>query len=81
MLEHLRAPHEVDARVLERDRPSGSSRRSSAPGTLRARALERALGEVDADRVGARVAQGAHEAPRAAAEVEHALAPPGLVEE
>ena len=51
------------------------------PGDVAARALERALGQLDADRVGARVEQRGDEAPRAAAEVEHALAPLRLGEQ
>ena len=54
--------------------PSGPSACSSAPGHVAARALERRLGELDADGVGARVLQRGDEAARAAAEVEHALA-------
>ena len=81
VLEHLRAPHEVDARVLERDRAVGAERAQVGAGHVAARALERALGELDADGVGARVAQGGDEAAGAAAEVEHALAGAGLAEQ
>ena len=81
VLEHLRAPHHVDARVLERDRPVGAEQAQVRAGHVAPRALERALGQVDADRVGALGAQRRHEAPGAAPEIEHALAPPGLLEE
>ena len=74
VLEHLRAPDEVDARVLERDRPVGAERAQVGALDVAARALERAVGELDADRVGAGVAQRGDEAPGAAAEVEHPLA-------
>ena len=79
VLEHLRAPHEVDARVLQRDLVG--HRAEVRAGHVAARALERAVGQLDAHRVGAGVAQRGHEAARAAAEVEHALARAGLVEE
>ena len=67
--------------VVERERPVRLEQPQVGAGRVAARALERRLGDLHADRVGARVAQRGDEAARAAAEVEHALAGPRLGEQ
>ena len=81
VLEHLRAPDEVDARVLERQRAVGLDRAQVGAGSVAARALERRLGDLDADRIGTGRAQRRHEPARPAAEVEHPLSRPRLGEQ
>ena len=81
MLEHLRAPHEVDRRVLERDRPVGLQQPQVGARRDGAGALQRGLGDLHAHGVRPGVAQRGHEAPGAAAEVEHPLAAPRLAEQ
>ena len=54
--------------------PSGATQPQVGARDVAPRALERRLGELDADGLGAGVAQRGDEAPGAAAEVEHPLA-------
>ena len=65
----------------ERERPVGLEQPHVGARDVAARTLERGLGDLDADRVGAGVAQRGQEAAGAAAEVEHALAGPRLGEQ
>ena len=74
VLEHLRAPDEVELAVAERERAVGLEQPHVGAGHVRSRPLDGRLGDLDPDRVGARVAQRRQEAPGAAAEVQHALA-------
>ena len=67
--------------VVERDRPVRLEQPQVGAGRVAAGALQRRLGDLDADGVGARVAQRGDEAAAAAAEVEHALARPRLGEQ
>ena len=67
--------------MLERDRAVGLEQAQVGARGHRAGALQRGLGDLDADGVGARVAQRGHEAAGAAAEVEHALARPRLAQQ
>ena len=74
VLEHLRAPHDVDLAVAERERAVGRDAPQVGAGDVAPRARQRRLGQLHADRLGARVAQRGDEAAGAAAEVEHPLA-------
>ena len=65
----------------ERERAVRAHQPEVGAGDVAPRAIERRLGELHADRVGARVAQGGDEAPGAAAEVEHPLAGRGRAEQ
>ena len=81
VLEHLRAPDEIDLAVPERQAAVGRDPAQVGARGDAAGALERRLGELDADGIGARVAQRGDEAPGPAAEVEHALAGPRLAQQ
>ena len=81
VLEHLRAPDEIDLAVPERQAAVGRDPAQVGARGDAAGALERRLGELDADGIGARVAQRGDEAPGSAAEVEHALAGPRLAQQ
>jgi hypothetical protein len=60
--------------VVERERPVRLERAQVGTRGVAARAVERRLGDLDADRIGAGRLQRRHEPARAAAEVEHPLA-------
>ena len=74
VLEHLRAPDEVELAVAERERAVRLHEPHLDAGG--SRALGRGLGDLHADRVRARVAERRQERARSAAQVEHALAGP-----
>ena len=81
VLEHLRAPHEVDARVVERQRAVGLHQPQVGTRGVAPRPLERRLRQLDAHGLRAGIAQGGDEPAGAAAEVEHALAGADLTEQ
>ena len=81
VLEHLAAPDEVDLAVAERERAVGLDEAQVRAGHVAPGPLQRALGDLDADRVGADLAQRGDEAAGAAAEVEHPLAGLRLAEQ